>query len=594
MHSTLSLFLPFLDWGRQLNRKLLGQDLMAGLTGAILVLPQGVAYAFIAGLPPEIGLYSAIVAAAIASLFGSSRHMISGPTAALSIVVASVVGGLGLTEPQQYLAAVLTLMLLIGLIQLAMGLLRLGSLVSFISHTVVIGFTAGAAVLIAASQLKHLFGVSVPDRQSFLSGLAAIGQALPETNYYSLAIGLITLLTSVLIRRISRRLPHLLLGMVAGGIACLLLDGAAHGVALVGALPGTLPPLSLPNLSPDSLYTLTSGAFAIALLGLIEAVSIARAIALRSQQVIDGNQEFVGQGLSNIIGSFFTCYPSSGSFTRSGANYDAGARTPLAAVFAAVILALIMLLAPGITAYLPLPAMAGGILLIAWNLIDGHHIGQILRANRNEALILVVTFAATLLVELEFAIYIGVVLSLVLYLKRTSRPSVTEVAPIPDLPRRHIRNVRRYDLAQCPQLKILRIDGSLFFGATDHVQQRIRALTVEAGTRLLIIGKGINFIDVAGAELLIQEARRLQQQGGELMISSLKGLVLDELRSNGYLDRIGAERFFESPKDAISTAFPRLDRGVCQGCARGIFTECPSGAALGSGETSPELIASSG
>ncbi|NVK39912.1 MAG: SulP family inorganic anion transporter [Oceanospirillaceae bacterium] len=583
MHRKPSPWLPFLGWGRNLNRQTLTQDLIAGLTGAVLVLPQGVAYAFIAGLPPEVGLYTAIVAAAIASLFGSSHHLISGPTAALSIVVASVVGGMGDLEPSQYLGAVLTLTLLVGLMQLALGLLRLGSLVNFISHTVVIAFTAGAAILIAASQLKHLFGVEVAGGLSFLEGLQALASQLGTLNPYSLAIGLITLLVSVLVRRINRRWPHLLIGMVAGSLACVALDGASQGVALVGALPGTLPPLSMPDLSAHTLQTLTSGAFAVALLGLIEAVSIGRAIAIRSQQQIDGNQEFIGQGLSNIAGSFLSCYASSGSFTRSGANYDAGARTPMAAIFAAALLALILLLFPGITAYLPLPAMAGSILLIAWNLLDLHHIRGILRANRNEALVLVVTFLATLFVELEFAIYIGVILSLVMYLRRTSRPTVMEVAPIPDHPERRIRNVGRYDLAQCPQLKIVRIDGSLFFGAIDHVQQRIRQLTDDSNVQLLIVGKGINFIDVAGAEMLIQEARRLEQQGGRLMLSSLKGTVIDELKKSGYFDKLGPERVFETPKAAIASAVAKVKPDTCSRCEKRIFREC--------GATGSETIA---
>ncbi|MEQ5855082.1 SulP family inorganic anion transporter [Halomonas sp. EF61] len=581
MASSPKRYLPFLRWRRGLDRRTLSADMMAGLTGAILVLPQGVAYAFIAGLPPEVGLYTAIVAATVAALFGSSWHMISGPTAALSIVLASVIGGLGTLTPDQYLGAALTITLLVGLIQLAMGLLRLGNLVSFISHTVVIGFTSGAAILIATSQMEHLLGVSI-DAQGFLAELSALFRALPDINLYALAIGLISLITSLVARRLHRRSPHLLLGLAAGSLACWLMDGAAHGVALVGTLPGTLPPVTLPELTPDSLRVLTSGAFAIALLGLIEAVSIARAIALRSRQVIDGNQEFIGQGLSNIVGGFFSCYASSGSFTRSGANYDAGARTPLASVFAALLLSLILIFAPGITAYLPLPAMAGGILLIAWNLIDVPHIVHLVRVSRHEAMVLVATVSATLLVALEFAIYIGVLLSLVLYLKRTSRPTVMEVAPRQDHPRRLIRNVRRYQLEQCPQLKILRIDGSLFFGATDHVQRHLRAFTAEPGSRALIIGKGINFIDTAGVEMLLQEVRRLTDQGGELMISSLKGTVMDELCRRGDLKRIGEARFFETTEAAIASITPALDPDVCQGCAKRVFGECAS-------KPSPEL-----
>ncbi|MCP8686204.1 SulP family inorganic anion transporter [Marinobacterium sedimentorum] len=576
MKRRLPLRLPFFSWGGSLNKNTLADDLIAGITGAVIALPQAVAYAFIAGLPPEYGLYSAIIISVIAALFGSSWHMVSGPAAAISIVVLSVVSGIGELDPAQYLSAVLTLTLLVGLMQFGMGLLRLGTLVNFISHTVVIGFTAGAAILIGTSQLKHVLGVAVPGGLSFIDGVSALIDQTGAVNTFSLAIGAITLLSALLVRRLNRRWPHLLIGMATGSLVCALLDGQAHDVALVGALPGTLPPLSMPDLSAHTIQSLASGAFALALLGLIEAVSIARAIALRSHQQINGNQEFIGQGLANTLGSFFSCFVGSGSFTRSGANYDAGARTPLAAVFAASIQVCVLLLAPGLTAYLPLPAMAGAVLLIAWNLIDFHHIRQIIKSSRNEAIVLLVTFMSTLFIELEFAIYIGVFLSLGIYLRRTSRPTVMEVAPIQDHPRRQIKNIQRYALQQCPQLKIIRIDGSLFFGAIDHIQQRIRALTHEgSGTkRVLIIGKGINFIDIAGAEMLIQEARRLQQRGGKLMFSSIKGTLMDELRANGYLEKIGEELFFDSPEAALADSVVALDQDVCDNCSARIFREC--------------------
>ncbi|OMH29484.1 SulP family inorganic anion transporter [Motiliproteus sp. MSK22-1] len=578
MNRLLQRWFPFFCWGGDLNRQKLTDDLIAGLTGAVIVLPQGVAYAFIAGLPPEYGLYTAIITPIIAALFGSSMHLISGPTAAISIVVMSVASGIGDLSESAYIGAVLTITLLAGLMQLGLGLFRMGTLINFISHTVVIGFTAGAAILIATSQLKHLLGISIPGGISFLEGLHQLLEKAALTNYYSLAIGAATLLSALLVRKFNRKLPHLLIGMAVGSLTCLVLDGADNGVALVGALPGTLPPLSIPDLSLDTLQALTSGAFAVALLGLIEAVSIARSIAIRSQQQINGNQEFIGQGLSNVIGSFFSCYAGSGSFTRSGANYDAGAKTPMAAIFAAVILALIIVLAPGMTAYLPLPAMAGAILLIAWNLIDFHHIKQIIQAQKSEATVLFVTFLSTLLIELEFAIYIGVFLSLAIYLRRTSRPTIVEVAPIPHNPRRQIKNVARFGLEQCPQLQIIRIDGSLFFGATDHIQQTIRKLTdKERGVKfLLIIGKGINFVDIAGAEMLIQEGKRLKDRGGAMMLSSLKGNVKDEIKGIGYLERIGKDIFFDSPEEAISATFPKLDPNRCQTCERRIFNECPA------------------
>lgn len=570
--------LPFLSWGKRVTRETLAHDAMAGLTGAIIALPQAMAYAFIAGLPPEYGLYSAIVVAIIAALFGSSKHMVTGPAAAISIVVMSVVSGVGPMPPEAYLSTALTLTLMVGLIQLGFGFLRLGSLVNFISHTVVIGFTSGAAVLIAASQFKHAFGVSVTDDGSLIGSLVALSAKWDSVNLYSLAIAVVTIVSSLIVRRINRRYPHLLVGMVAGSVTAYLLNAKEQGVAMVGALSGSLPPFSLPDLSLGTIQSLSSGAFALALLGLIEAISIARAIALRSHQQIDGNQEFIGQGLANTIGSFFSCFAGSGSFTRSGANYDAGAKTPLSVVFSACLQAAVLLFVPSVTAFLPLPAMAGSVLLIAWNLFDLAHIKHIIHSSKNETIILAVTFFATLFVELEFAIYIGVFLSLGIYLRRTSRPTMMEVAPIPTHPRRRIRNVSRYQLEECPQLKMLRVDGSLFFGATDHVQQHIRHYSEsENGIfNVLLIGKGINFIDVAGAEMLIHEARRLEKLGGRLLVCSLKGTVTDELSKSGFLDKLGDHVLYESPEEALASLVPNLDQNICSTCPKRIFHECPT------------------
>ncbi len=570
--------LPFLRWGAQLNRRQLRADAMAGLTGAVIVLPQGVAYALIAGMPAEYGLYTAIVTAIVAALMGSSLHLVSGPAAALSIVVMSVASGQGAQTPADYIAIVLSLTLLAGLIQLALGLMRLGTLVNFISHTVVVGFTTGAAILIASSQLKYALGLELPAGLSFIDTLASLAVQLEQTNLYALTIALTSLFSAMLIRRINRKLPHLLLGLLSGALMNYLLQGQQHQVMLVGALPGTLPPFTPPSLSADSLQSLASGALAIALLGLIEAVSIARSIAIRSHQQIDGNQEFIGQGLANIIGSLFSCFAGSGSFTRSGANYDAGAQTPMAAIFAALLLVLIILLIPGITQWLPLPAMAGSILLIAWNLIDFTALKQIARAHRNEATILLVTLAATLFTELTLAIYIGVILSLLFYLKRTSQPTLMTVAPLTQSPQRSLRSQQRYQLPTCPQLSIVRLDGSLFFGAVSHVQQQLRQHIEQqpSCSVLLIAGKGINFIDVAGVEMLIQEQQRLKKQGITLAFCSLKGTVLDELDALGYLSHLDNRFIYPTAQAALADCTGLLDAAICKVCVQPVFQECPT------------------
>lgn len=561
--SKLGRVFPFLTWLPEVTGGTLRADLLAGLTGAVIVLPQGVAYALIAGLPPQYGLYTAIVTAIVAGLFGSSRHLVSGPTAAISIVVFSVVSGVVAPDSPDFLAYVLTLTLLTGAIQLVLGLVRLGALVNFISHTVVIGFTAGAAVLIATSQLRHFFGLELPAGQAFLTTVTAFTQALPEANPYVVAVGLVTLASAVLLRRLRPRWPYMLLAMGMGSLFCWGIGGADRGVAMVGAMPAQLPPPSLPLFSLDVIRELAPGALAVAIIALIEAVSIARAVAMRSNQRIDGNQEFVGQGLSNVVGSFFSCYAGSGSFTRSGANYDAGARTPLAAVFAAVILAGILLLVPGVTVYLPMPAMAGIVLLIAWNLIDVHQLREIIGVSRGETTILLVTFASTLLLALEFAIYLGVLLSLVLYLKRTAKPPLVPVAPVPAR-----TDHRRYEASpgcspEC-RVKVLRIDGSLFFGAVDHVQWTLHQHTADGYRHILLVGQGVNFIDFAGAELLAGEVARLRALGGGLYFCSFKSPALALLRKPRYRRMLSDENFFDSPEEALATLAPRLGPCQCQ------------------------------
>jgi len=458
----LALF-PFLSWFKLITRDSLKADILAGLTGAVIVLPQGVAFATIAGLPPEYGLYTAMITPVIAALFGSSHHLISGPTTAISIVIFSAVSHHAEPGTQEFISIALTLTFLAGVYQLAFGLARLGALVNFVSHTVVIGFTAGAAILIATSQMKHILGITVPKGESFLHTWMDIFREINTANPYLLLIAISTLLTALLVKKLAPKIPNLLLGMVVGSVIAYLLKDIVTGIALVGEIPGHLPPLSSPDFSLETIRSLASEAFAVALLGLIEAVSISRAVATKSSQRINSNQEFIGQGMSNIFGSFFSSYAGSGSFTRSGINYEAGAKTPLSAIFAALFLLLIILLIAPLTAYLPVAAMGGVILLVAYNLIDFHHIKMILNNSKSESSILVVTFLSTLFLELEFAIYMGVLLSLVFFLKKTSTPEIPTLSINTDdkTGKRGFLNIQKKPLKQCPQLKIIRIDMEL-------------------------------------------------------------------------------------------------------------------------------------
>lgn len=571
----LLLLLPFLQWLPGITRQSLQRDLMAGLTGAVVVLPQGVAFATIAGMPPQYGLYTAMITPIIAALFGSSRHLVSGPTTAISIVVFSSISQYATPGTPEFVQLVLTMTFLAGIYQLAFGVARLGVLVNFVSHTVVVAFTAAAAILIATSQIKHVLGLELARGHSFADTWLGVFQHYDQSNGYVLFIALATLAVALFGRRLSRKIPHLLLGLIVGSLIAFFIGADAHGVALVGSIPAQLPPLTNPLFNMDVIRMLAPQAFAVALLGLIEAVSIARSVATRSNQRIDGNQEFIGQGLSNIVGSFFSSYAGSGSFTRSGINYDSGAQTPMSAIFAAVILMAIVLLIAPLTAYLPVAAMGGVILLVAYNLVDFHHIRAIFNTSRPESAIFLVTFFSTLFLELEFAIYIGVLLSLVIFLAKTSKPKITLLAPDLTQKNRAFTDIETKPLQECGQLKVVRVDRSIYFGSVSYLQLKLQMISATYGVKhILLIASRINYIDMAGAELLAQEARRLKANGGGLYVYGLKDELWQFLAEGGYLKMIGAQYFFDNKTDAISAIYRKLDQQACRLCSKPIFIEC--------------------
>ncbi len=536
------LFLPFLAWFKFVTPQTIRADLMAGLTGAVIVLPQGIAFATIAGLPPEYGLYTAMITPIIAALFGSSYHLVSGPTTAISIVVFLAISKYAEPGSPEFVNLTLTLTFLAGVYQLAFGLARLGAVVNFVSHTVVVGFTAGAAILIATSQMKHILALDIPKGESFIHTWIYIVSSFDQVNWLVAAVGIATLFVAWAGRKIYRQSPYLLLGMAAGSVLAFFLNAEANDIKLVGEIPGRLPPLSVPEFSMETIKTLAPEAFAIALLGLIEAVSISRAIANKSNQRIQPNQEFIGQGLSNIGGSFFSSYAGSGSFTRTGINYDSGAQTPLSAVFAALFLMIIVLLVSPLTAFLPVAAMGGVILLVAYNLIDFKEIHHILTHSRVETIILFTTFLATLFLDLEFAIYMGVLVSLVVFLARTSMPEIPTLAPDRDdsTGKEMLTDIRQRPLKQCPQLKIIRIDMSVYFGSINHIQDRLQQIIDnEHIYHILIVADGINFIDLSGAEVLAMENERLKKMDGGLYFAHLKPAVYERLARYHFVADLG-------------------------------------------------------
>jgi SulP family sulfate permease len=562
----LTSFFPFMGWIRNYRAPDLRLDFVAALTVAVVAVPQSMAYALIAGLPVQYGLYAAIVPCVVGSLWGSSAQLVTGPTNAISLVVFSSLSGIADPYTDPFIQLAFTLALLTGFIQIALGMARMGVLVNFVSHSVVIGFTAGAGVLIGIKQLPNLFfdpafAASLPNTDTILGLLWQVIQNLNHLHPATLFLGLLSIGVIILVRRSWPAhwgpAPGPLVAMIACGVVVAVFAGeigsidlgattqwAAGGMfgsdgatRVVGEIPRTLPPLSMPIIDNWALFRdLFSAALAISLLGLLEAVSIAKAIASQTRQRLDGNQEFVGQGLSNVSAAFFS--------------------------------AVTVLLFANLAAYLPIAALAGMLLVVAYGMVDRHALKLSLTATRSDRAAVIVTFLATIFLHLEYAVFIGVGLSIVLYLARISRPEVRRWSPPESM-------TRGESPAQpCPQLPVIQVDGSLFFGSMSFVKESLlRILRAHPQASHLAIRMGaVNHLDASGVHGLEEIIDELRQRGGGLLLLEPKMDILHVLDNAGLLESIGANNIIhQRTRDAIVNILPQLDKEICNNCSINAF-----------------------
>lgn len=567
--------LGFLNWRQRVTWDTVKSDLPAGLTNAALVLPQAVAFAAIAGLPPQYGLYTAMVTPVVAALFGSSFFMVSGPATAISAVVFSTLAPLYAPGSEHYIAAALTLTLLVGIIELGFGLSKVGVLASFVSQSVMIGFTAAAAVLIGISQLRGVLGIHTAGGGSAAERLRnVILAATHGIDGQAILIAALTIVVTLSVPRIHRRLPAYLFGLVAGTVMVPVLR--LHGLTTIGNLPSVLPHFSpvIPNL--HQITALSRGAIALAIISLLEAVAIGRAFASRTDTTFSANQEIVAQGLSNIIGSMFQCYTGSGSFTRTGLNYEAGGKTPLSSIFGSIGLLIIVVLISPLVKFIPIAAMSGLILVVAFRLVKIHEIRHIVSSSRSETAVLLATFLVGIMVSLELCILVGALLSLLFFIKRTVKPKLEIRAPDTSLERRTFRDTAVFDLTECPQLVFSRFDGPLYFGSAETLAAEFARIAEERPQqRFMVLNlNGTGDIDLSGVDTIIKEARRRRRAGGDLyaVVSAIH--LLDRLRRLGLHAVLGEDHIFEDKHTAISQIVPRLSRPTCQTCTVRIFSEC--------------------
>ncbi len=568
------------DWAPNVTPGTLRADALAGLLGAVLVLPQGIAFAVLAGLPPEYGLYTAVIPCIIAALFGSSWHVMSGPTNTISLALFAMLSPLALAFTPAYIQLALAVTLMVGVMQFLIGALRLGSLANLISPAALLGFTSGAAVLIAIYALPEFLGLPPARERGATSVLMHVATLLGQIDRASLLVGATTVLVALGVRSRKPGSPFMLIGLAT---ATALAAATGMAVRSIGQIATPWPQFVLPHFSDVSWAAaseLLGLAFALTIVALGQSISIAKAVAAKSGQRIDANREFRGQGLSNIVGGFFSCYVSCGSLNRSMPNLQAGARTPLAAVFSALLLLALVAVSSILLAKIPMAALAGLLLLVAVSLFDAPRWRELLSLSRTEFSVAFATLIATLTIRLEMAILLGTLLSLMTFLYRTSKPAMRTMgfdAPGPDRQFVVLDN-NPSALPECPQLKLLRMEGEVYFGATQHVADKLYALRNEANPQkhLLVMGKSMNFIDLAGAELWEQELNARRAMGGDLYFHRPRPEVIAMWQTTGFTRLLGPEHQFPDKRVAIATIFPKLDPQICSTCTARIFWECQS------------------
>lgn len=556
------------------QRSYLRPDLIAGLTVAVILLPQAIAFALVAELPPQMGLYAAVVGGLVGALWGSSDQLHTGPANAISLLIFASLATVVEPGTEQFIIAAGLMAVMVGVLQLALGLARLGILVNFVSHSVIVGFASGAGILIAIKQIKPLLGITF-EGSNMLATLHGIATNLDTTHLATAVIGFSTMAIMIITRKINPKLPSALISMVLASIGVAIFSLQEKGVTVIGELTASLPPLAnLPILDLNLISSLSAGALAVAAIGLVESAAIARSVATQTGQRLDSNQEFVGQGLANIGMGFFSGFAGAGSFSRTAVNFDNGAKSGMAAVFSAILVFIAMFTIGPVGAYLPVSALSGVLIITAFGMIDREEIRRILQSNPGEAAILIVTLLGTLFLQLEFAVLLGIILSFIMYILRTSAPRVHEVKP--DNNYRHF--LYQPDKPGCPQLGIIEILGDLYFGAVNYIEEYILDLKEKHPEQryLLIRMHNVNNCDFSGIHMLESVIKAYRDSGGDVYLVRPQYHVKKIFERTEFVSDLLGEDHILDKDVAIQHIFNHvLDPAICiYECPVRVFKEC--------------------
>lgn len=553
----LEKILPILGWIKSYGRAELRGDVAAGLTTAVMLIPQGMAYAMLAGLPPIMGLYASTLPLVVYAIFGTSRQLAVGPVAMVSLMTAAGVGTIAQGGTEAYIAYAVLLALMVGVIQLGMGVGRMGMLTNFLSHPILAGFTSAAALIIAASQLKHLLGIDL-ERSSYIHEiLIDAASMLGQTEVFTLAIGASSIMLLVALKRYRPMWPRALVVVVLGSLAVWAFDLHEQGVAIVQDVPAGLPGFEVPALSWEAVRELLPMALTIALVSFMESIAVAKKIAQKHRYEVDANQELVGLGSANIAGAFFGSYPVTGGFARTAVNDEAGAKTGMAAIITAAVIALTLLFLTQLFYFLPSAVLAAIIMTAVFGLVDFKEVKHLWKVEKTELALMAITFAATLGVGIEEGIFIGAGASLLWFVYKTTIPHVAVLGKLPDRP--VYRNVDRFDEVQTVEgLLTLRIDSQFYYGNVTFLKETLNSLEKQMASPLRAVvldGSGINQLDSSAETALYHIVEDYRARGVGFYLASPKGPVRDMMRRASLWELIGDDHIsytvHESVEDAI-------------------------------------------
>ncbi|PMB09871.1 sodium-independent anion transporter [Fischerella thermalis CCMEE 5273] len=564
----LSHYLPILDWGLHYRREYLAGDLSAGIIVASLLIPQGMAYALLAGLPPQVGLYASILPQIIYAFLGTSRFISVAPVAVDSLMVAAAVGSLAAENTPEYLGLALLLALMVGLIEILMGVLRLGFLVNFLSQAVISGFISAAAIIIGFSQVKHLLGLKIPQTESFIRLLTYIAQEIAAINWVTFTLGFVSILvlvyfhqklgkqlqkqgfTEQTITPVTKSAPLLLVIGTSLLVWLLRLDQFA-GVKIVGEIPKGLPSVTIPSIDFNHMQALLPAAFAISFVGFMEAFAVGKFLASKRRQKVDANQELIALGAANLSAALSGGYPVTGGLSRSVVNFSANANTPLASMITALMIALTVMLLTPLFYFLPQTCLAAIILVAVSNLLDFGTLKRLWAYNRADAIAWLTSFVAVLATSVEKGILVGAAMSILLHLWRTSRPHIAIVGRVGET--EHFRNVLRHNVKTCPHVLAVRVDASLYFVNTKYLEDYLlKAVTDHPEVKhLVLVCSAVNFIDGSALETFKDLIVDFKNRGIEFYMSEVKGPVMDQLAKVGFVDELGRDHIFLTTDQAM-------------------------------------------